>query len=152
MGATSEAKMSLVKILERAAPCRVAEFHPMKMMVLVAAVAAVAIHGEEARSDTIRQKLTAKIMESIPPLCPMPENKEANDESAVVMKPVVVDANRYRPVETVIARENQKKEDEKFSIAKGGTLYTKDFGRVRAELGGWYDPSENHWSFLRFSW
>jgi hypothetical protein len=129
----------------------------MRTLLLLAAITMVAAHGEEARTDSIRQKLHAKIMEAFP--TPLPEKpaveKKPADESAVppvLMKAVIVsESQSVRDLTAWVERERRQREAEKFSIVDGGTLYRKDFGNKRVEMGGWYSPTGG-WSFLKISW
>lgn len=124
----------------------------MKTLLVVALLTAADLHGEEARPESVREKLKAKILESVPlPPARKPAGAKTSEHPIIMMKPVVVEAPRAIDLGAALARDAQKKEEEKFSPLKGGTIYTKDFGRVRAELGGWWSPTQG-WSFLRFSW
>ena len=128
----------------------------MKTLLLLAAVAVVAARAEEARPDTIRQKLHAKIMEAFPtPLPAKPAEDKKTDEEAlppILMKAVIVsESQSVRDLTAWVERERRQREAEKFNLVDGGTLYRKDFGGKRLEVGGWYTPKQG-WSFLRFSW
>ncbi len=128
----------------------------MRTLLLIS-VLAVAVRGEEPGSGTMRQKLRAKIMESVtPPTSAKPSGDKKEDEdvvpAVVVMKPMVVaESKRARDLEAAIARESQKRADEQFSATKGGTIYRKHIGNRRIELGGWFDAAEG-WKFLKISW
>lgn len=128
----------------------------MRTLLLLAFVAAVAAHGQEAQTDSVRQKLHAKIMEAFPtPLPEKPvEEKKADDESVppILMKAVIVsESQSVRDLTAWVERERRQRETEKFNLVDGGTLYRKDFGGKRLEVGGWYTPKQG-WSFMRFSW
>ena len=126
-------------------------------MLLISFLAAVPVRGEEPGAATVRQKLHAKIMESVPPPPPAkPSGEKKEDEDAagsvVVMKPFVVSESKSdRNVAAAMARESQKEKEEKFSLAKGGTLYRKDIGNRRIEIGGWWTAGKG-WEFLKISW
>jgi hypothetical protein len=128
----------------------------MRTLLVLAFVAAVAAHGQEAQADSVRQKLHAKIMEAVPtPLPEKPvEEKKADDEYVppILMKTVIVsESQSVRDLTAWVERERRQREAEKFNLVDGGTLYRKDFGNKRVEVGGWYTPKQG-WSFLRFSW
>lgn len=126
----------------------------MRTLLLLAAVAAVAARGEEARSDTIRQKLHAKLMEAFPTALPEKpvEEKKEDPLPPILMKAVIVsESQSVRDLTAWVERERRQREAERFNLVDGGTIYRKDLGKVRAEVGGWYSPKQG-WSFLRFSW
>ncbi len=125
----------------------------MKALLLLVTLVTAIARGEEPAPETMRQKLRAKIMESLPPPSPIQpaEEKNADDVPPILMKPFKVESSRHRSLVLRIERDEQKEAAEKFSPVSGGTAYKKDFGRVRAELGGWWNPRQG-WSFLRFSW
>ena len=109
--------------------------------------------GEEPGSATVRQRLHAKIKESVAlaaPAKPSADRKEGEDAagSVVVMKPFVVSESKGdRQVELAMAREEQKVKAERFTAVKGGTIYKGN----RMEIGSWWAPGAG-WSFLKISW
>ena len=145
----------------------------MRKMLVLAVLVLVPAHSEESVSPTVRQKLHAKLIESLPLFQKPPEDmvraevpaifarppaaqefglgdflrKKAEDGSAVVMAPFIV-SESTRDLAASIAKQTPK---EPFSVMKGGTIYSKDIGRVRMELGSWWAPHRG-WSFLNFSW
>lgn len=143
-------------------------------MLLLAAVVALSARGAETSVSAVRQVLHAKLVESLPPFpaakppetlvfpaifARPPANLESGygnkpervstEEAPLVMSPFIVSEHwRDRALRADIARQTQP---ETFSPVSGGTLYTKDLGRVRMDVGGWWSPRQG-WSFLRFSW
>ena len=121
------------------------------MLLFITALAVASVRGEEASGTNMRQKLQAKIMDSLPPLPPpkpAPERKD-NDEAVpvVVMQPLVVYESRVvREVTAVLEREKQNRQDERFSPLDGGKIAR--IGPV--QVGGWWDANEG-WTFLRFN-
>lgn len=105
---------------------------------------------EEAAEPTLRQKLHAKIMESVPPPPPpKPSTDQAAPASAppVILKAVIVsDSKLIQAVTESIDREAQNRRDQQFKPLDGGTLYS--FGLV--QIGSWYAPGEG-WTFLRLN-
>ncbi len=122
----------------------------MKLLLLSVAILSLSLRADEPRPQTMREKLRAKIIESLPPPQPAmpPEEKKESESAVVVMKPMVVsESNRARQAELMIAHEKQKKEDQRFSTTKGGTLFSND----RIEVGGWWQEDQG-WSFLNLKW
>lgn len=122
----------------------------MRTLLLISVLTtSVAVHGAEGRSPTVREKLHAKIMESVPPpppLKPSTDQKQAV-ELPVMMKPVIVsDSKLIRAVAAAIEREEQDRREEQFSALNGGKIYS--IGRL--QIGGWWLPGEG-WTFLRFN-
>lgn len=126
----------------------------IRTILCVAVLAHVVLRAEEPRPDGMRAKLRAKILEAAP--APLPAEaateKPGNDVSIVVMKPVVVSESPHRgDLHAAIVRERQKKEDEQFTPTKGGTIYRKEIGKARLELGGWWADGVG-WKFMKISW
>jgi hypothetical protein len=121
----------------------------MRTFLLISVLTSVAVHGAEGRSPTVREKLHAKIMESVsppPPPKPSTDQKQAV-ELPVMMKPVIVsDSKLIRAVAAAIEREEQDRREEQFSALNGGKIYS--IGRL--QIGGWWLPGEG-WTFLRFN-
>jgi hypothetical protein len=121
----------------------------MRTLALILAFASVALRGAEESGSSVRQKLHAKIMDSLPP--PTPEKpstdlKEAGD-SPVEMKPVIVsDSKLIRAVTAAIDRAEQDRRDEQFSTFDGGKIFS--IGGL--QVGGWWSPGEG-WTFLRLN-
>jgi hypothetical protein len=140
----------------------VPSFLSVRKMFLVALLVPIAVSGADESTTTVREKLRAKLMESLPPFQPakppdeakrsevppiftnLPEAKKQSDSSVIVMAPVEVsESKRDRNLETAIDRQSLK---EPFSTTKGGTIYNS--GRVK--VGGWWEAKEG-WSFLKIS-
>lgn len=123
----------------------------MRTLLLITALAAVTVRGEEASVPTIRQKLHAKIMESAPPPAPpKPPADQKDDEAAVppvVMKPLVVSESKLvREVTAALDPKKQNRQEERFSPLAGGKI--ANLGPM--QLGGWWTPGEG-WTFLRLN-
>src|SRR5262245_29114405 len=118
-------------------------------LLVIYALTLVAGRGAEANAATMREKLQAKILESLPP--PPPPKPAAEQkvavEPAVVMKPLVVSESKLiRDVTAAIDREEQNRREEPFSVLDGGKIY--NIGRLR--IGSWWSPEEG-WTFLRLN-
>jgi hypothetical protein len=112
----------------------------MRTMLLISVFTAVTIHGEEPTPVPMRQKLHAKILETLPP--PQPEKKPAAqnelDLEIVEIEPLVVtDSPVLRQLAAKIERDTQQAKDAQFSPIKGGTIYKNS----RFEIGTWGDRS-----------
>lgn len=117
----------------------------MRMLMLVAAFAAVPLRGEEPPPPRLREMLHALIMESLPdlpapPALPYAEPAEPvirivkTEDDVVVLEPIVVSESRgVRGLEKMIARAKAQDEKEKFSAIEGGTI----FRMGRLEFGTW---------------
>jgi hypothetical protein len=137
----------------------------MKTTMFIAAIAAVTALGAEPASDTMRQKLRAKITESLPAFQapkaaeeaattvesavfarPMPseasaiDHRKAYEEDVIMMKPMTV-AERFslRRLELAMELEGAKKQAEKnrhFSIWRGGgIIYEGRLGKAHFAFG-----------------
>ena len=118
-------------------------------LLLVIAFAAVTVQGEGESGPTMRQKLHAKIMESVPPPAPPKSSADQKDEAPppIVMKPVVVsEAKLVREITAALEREKQNQQEERFSPLEGGKI--ANLGPMK--LGGWWTPDEG-WTFLRLN-
>ena len=123
----------------------------MRTLLLITALAAVTVRGDEASAPTMRQKLHAKIMESAPATAPpKPSDDQKGDEEAVppvVMRPVIVSESKLvREVTAALDREKQNRQEERFSPLKGGKI--ANLGPM--QLGSWFAPGEG-WTFLRLN-
>ena len=127
----------------------------MKTLVVVFVCSTVTLRSGEPPAPSLREKLRARILESVPPPPPPPPPKppgvtpEGEDAAPppVTMSPVVVsDSRLIREVASAIQREEQERRDEKFSGLQGGTI--AKVGPM--ELGGWWSPSGG-WTFLRLN-
>ena len=134
--------------------CRITRgrrLRPMRTLLLITALAAGTVQGEEASGPTMRQKLHAKIMESAPPSAPPKPSADLKNDGeavpAVAMKPMVVSESKVvREVTAALEREKQNRQEERFSPMDGGKIVS--IGRL--QVGGWWDPSEG-WTFLRLN-
>ena len=99
---------------------------------------------------TVRQKLHAKILASVPPLPPLPPSTGPKEETEtvaplVVMKPVIVsEAKLIQAVAAAIDHAQKERREEKFSALNGGKIGSI----VGLEIGGWWSP-DGGWTFLR---
>lgn len=123
----------------------------MRTLLLITALAAVTVRGDEASAPTMRQKLHAKILESAPaPAPPKPSVDQKDDEEAVptvVMKPVIVSESKLvREVTAALDREKQNRQEERFSPLQGGKI--ANLGPM--QLGSWWAPGKG-WTFLRLN-
>ena len=137
----------------------------MKTMMLIAAIAAVTARGAEPASDTMRQKLRAKITESFPAyqapkavdeatttvesvvfVRPMTseassiDHRKGSEDEVIVMKPLtVVERFNLQRLELAMELEGAKKQAEKdrhFSIWRGGgIIYEGRLGKARFAFG-----------------
>lgn len=122
----------------------------MKWLLLPAVLMTVPMWGEEAVAPSAREKLLARIIESLPPPAPaQPAEAKPEPEIAVlVLEPMVVSGSSGAgKLGKLLADEKQRQEAESFSPGKGGTLYRNE----RLELGGWWSR-ETGWHFLKLKW
>lgn len=120
---------------------------PLLVMTLCL-LTAVAARGADASAPTVREKLHAKIMESLPPPPPpKPKPPGEEQESAIPplrMQPVVVsDSKLVRAVTAEMERHEQDRRDARFTPLEGGKLV--NLGRL--QLGSWWSPGGG-WVFL----
>jgi hypothetical protein len=137
----------------------------MKTMMLTAAIAAVTAFGTEPASDTMRQKLRARITESYPAFqapkpaddaatavesvvfvrpmmseAPSIDHRKGSEDGVIVMKPLtVVERFNLQRLELAMELEGAKKQAEKdrhFSIWRGGgIIYEGRLGKARFAFG-----------------
>ena len=137
---------------ERADEVLVAKFYPVRSLLLISALATTMVRGGEATAPTVREKLHAKIMASLPPAPPpKPSGDQKDDEKPAVppilMKPVVVSESKLiDAVAAGFARDEQNRRDERFTAFDGGTITS--IGPMK--IGGWWSPAEG-WTFLRLN-
>lgn len=109
-------------------------------MLLISVFTAATIRGEEPTPIPMRQKLHAKIMETLPPPQPA-ENSVSQDtysDEIVEIEPMVVtNSPVLRQLAAKIERDTQKLKDAQFSPIKGGTIYKSS----RFEIGTWGAPA-----------
>ncbi len=143
----------------------------MKWLLIIPALAGPIVGAEDSPSETMRERLHARLMASLPPaasakptekpmtdvppflsrlpdvsdLVGLRQDQSRNDRPIVVLAPVVVsELKRDRNLEAAIARQTER---QPFSPTSGGTIYSN--GRLKA--GGWWTPTEG-WSFLKVVW
>ncbi|WP_414660456.1 hypothetical protein [Horticoccus sp. 23ND18S-11] len=121
----------------------------MRMLLLISMLASVVSRGADENALTVRQKLQARIKESLPP-SPLPQPSTEPKESvapAVLMKPVVVsDSKLLRAVTETLERAEQDRQEERFTPVNGGKI--SSVGPL--QLGSWWSPGEG-WTFLRLN-
>lgn len=105
--------------------------------------------GADQSALTVRQKLHATILASVPPLPPTPGGKAPTEavNPPVVMKPVVVTEGKLmQAVAAALDRAEQERRQEKFTALDGGKI-----GSIgRFEVGGWWS-ADGGWTFLRMN-
>ena len=109
-------------------------------MLLISVFTAATIRGEEPTPALMRQKLHAKILETLPPpqLEKEPTAQNELDLEIVEIEPLVVtDSPVLRHLAAKIESDTQKLKDAQFSPIKGGTIYKNS----RFEIGTWGDRS-----------
>lgn len=123
----------------------------MRTLLALSFLASVTLRAAEDATDiSIREKLRAKLRETIPPPpppAPKPptETKEELETSPILLKPVVVRESKF--IERVTAAMDQAERDRKeqqFSPLNGGTIGTV----AGMQVGSWWAPGEG-WTFLR---
>ena len=122
----------------------------MRWLLLSAVLLAGSMHGMETSSPAMRQKLRARIAETVAPSGTVrsAEEKPEAEEQVLVLEPVVVTESRgVRELARTLADDRQRQETQRFSPLKGGTIYRSE----RVELGGWYSPASG-WQFLKLKW
>jgi hypothetical protein len=124
---------------------------PLKTLLLTLGIMSAAVRGEDAVVATMREKVRAKILESLPPPPVKDDGEkkpvEATLAPALVMNPIIVGESKLiREVTAAIDRENQAKKDERFTALEGGKIAS--IGPM--QLGGWWSPGEG-WTFLRLN-
>jgi hypothetical protein len=124
----------------------------VRTLLIISALTTVLVHGGETTAPTMRQKLQARIMESVPPApppSPSPDPKPGEETVAppVMMQPVIVsDSKLIRAVTAAIDREEQDRREEQFSPLAGGKIGTL----AGMQVGGWWSAGEG-WTFLRLN-
>jgi hypothetical protein len=105
-------------------------------MLLISVFTAATIRGEEPTPAPMRQKLHAKILETLPTPPPAKEPTAQNelDLEIVEIEPLVVtDSPILRQLAAKIESDAQKQKDARFTPIKGGTIYK----RGSLEIGTW---------------
>jgi hypothetical protein len=122
--------------------------YPMRTLLLISIITSLVVRAAKGSAPTVREKLRAKILESVPPPPPpKPSIDPKAVELPVMMTPVIVsDSKLIGAVAAAIEREEQDRREEQFSPLNGGKIYS--FGRV--QIGSWWSPGEG-WTFLRLN-
>jgi hypothetical protein len=121
----------------------------MKWLLIFAMLMAIPAWAEEAPPG-VREKLRARIVETLPPPPPAGPTDDKPEQSTpvLVLEPMVVSESRgVRELEKVLADDKQRQEVERFHLAKGGKIYSSE----RLDLGGWWSPVTG-WQFLKIKW
>lgn len=125
----------------------------MRWLPLSAALLLAPAWAEEAASPSpsVREKLRARILETLPP-APVTraeeEKREPDSEPVLVLEPIVVTESRgARELAKALTEEKQRQETEAFSLLKGGKIYRSE----RLDVGAWWSPTTG-WTFLRLKW
>ena len=122
----------------------------MRWLLLSAVLLAGSMHGTETSSPAMREKLRARIAEtvSMPAPAKAAETAPEPDASVLVLEPVVVTESRgVQELAKALADDKERQEAERFTATKGGTIYRGE----RVEVGSWYSPATG-WQFLKFKW
>jgi hypothetical protein len=122
----------------------------MRWLLLPAVLLVGSLHGAETSSAAMREKLRARIAETVVPLATARSAEESSEPESdvLVLEPIVVTESRgVRELAKALAEDKQRQEAERFTATKGGTIYRSE----RVELGGWYSPATG-WQFLKFKW
>ena len=121
----------------------------MRTLLMFSVLTSGLLRGADASALTVREKLHAKILESVsllPPPTPPTEKKEAA-VPVIMLQPVVVsDAKLIRAVTSAIEQAEEDRREEKFSPLAGGKIGTV----AGMQVGGWWSPAEG-WTFLRLN-
>jgi hypothetical protein len=121
----------------------------MKRLLLLAVVIVVPLAGEEGVSPSLREKMRARILETLPaPPASTVAEREESEVPVLVLEPVVVTESRgVKKLEKAIAEDRKRQAAEAFSPLKGGKIYSSD----RLDIGGWWEPGKG-WTFLKLKW
>jgi hypothetical protein len=128
---------------------------PFIAAVLLALLPALAI-AEDNAPVSLGQETLARIKEAFPydPAVRRdrpPRERAADDEEVLAMEPFsVVEEMLPRSLRERIEHGSEKDWDRRFSLLSGGSLFEKDFGKVRMEFGPVGIPAG--FTLLRFSW
>ncbi len=122
----------------------------MRWLLLPAVLLAGFASGAETSSPAMREKLRARIAETVAPLSATPraEEKPEAEGEVLELEPIVVTESRgVRELEKALAEDKARQEAERFTPAKGGMIYKSE----RVELGSWWSPRTG-WTFLKLKW
>lgn len=119
----------------------------MRWLPLFAVLFAGILRGADTSSPAMREKLRSRILEVLPPVSTEERETQEPDAAVLVLEPIVVTESRgVRELEKSLAADKQRKEAERFTPIKGGTIYRSE----RVEIGSWF--SSSGWEFLKFKW
>lgn len=123
----------------------------MRWLPLSAVLLAGLAPGAETSSPVMREKLRARIVETLPPAAAAtsagPRAEPAGEPMFVLEPMVVTESKGVRELAKALAEDKQRQAAESFSVLKGGRIY----GGERLELGGWWAPATG-WQFFRLKW
>ncbi len=120
----------------------------MRWLLLSAVLFSGFAHGAETSSPAMREKLRARIVETMPAPAKAAETAPEPDASVLVLEPIIVIESRgVRELEKALADDRQRQEAERFTPLKGGTIYRSE----RLEVGAWWEPGSG-WTFLKLKW
>lgn len=108
------------------------------------------VYGAE---ETVARKMTGVLKSEYaysPDPSPPPEPMPAENDVVVMETFTVVESGRHRRLAQAIEKQELEQREQRHSIVRGGTLLTKDVGKVRIELGTW--DGGLGVNFLRISW
>lgn len=121
------------------------------MLLCVLGLAAAGPHEAPAEQTTRSTSSTSEAREFSSPR-PRTEERiqfylERADQAAVTRT-----NERNTNLDAYFAARERTRQLEKFTIKKGGSILTRDFGKIRAELGVWLSEDGRGLCLLRFSW
>jgi hypothetical protein len=120
--------------------------------LLLAAVLLItgSLRSEGQSAPSVREKLRARILETLPSAPPArPTETQGEPESPVfVLEPMVVTESKGgRELAKVLAEDKERQEAERFSVVKGGKIYSSE----RLDVGFWWSPASG-WQLLKIKW
>lgn len=125
----------------------------MRTLLALAFLVSTALRAAEDATDvSIREKLRAKLRETIPPPPPPPpksptEQKNDTETPPILLKPVVaMESKLIDRVTAAIDQAEQDRKEQQFSSLNGGTIGT--IGPMK--IGSWWEPGKG-WTFLRLN-
>lgn len=122
----------------------------MRWLLLPVVLVAGSLRGEEAPAPSVREKLRARILETLPSAPPArPTEIKVEAESPVlVLEPMVVTESKgVRELAKVLAEDKERQEAERFSVVQGGRIYSGE----RLDVGFWWSPASG-WQLLKIKW
>ena len=117
---------------------------PLIPVLLLASLA----QGQDTPPAGMREKIRARIIETLPPPSPRQPEAPSREGPVLVLKKMVISEDRaVRELEKALADDRRRKEAAHFTATRGGTLYRSE----RLEVGSWWSPTTG-WQFLKFKW